>query len=129
MSRNSYRDLDVWRKSMDLVVQCYDVTRAFPANEKYGLMGQIQRAAVSVPANIAEGQAREHRKEFLHHLSIAHGSVAELETHIEIASRIGYLKADVAHRLFGQTEEVGRMINGLRRSLRQARPQKGQSND
>jgi len=129
MSRNSYRDLEVWRKSMDLVVQCYDATHAFPANEKYGLMGQIQRAAVSVPANIAEGQARENRKEFLHHLSIAHGSVAELETHIEIASRIGYLKVDVAHRLFGQTEEVGRMINGLRRSLRQARPPKGQSAD
>jgi four helix bundle protein len=84
MRRNSYRDLEVWKKSMDLVVQCYEATRAFPASEQYGLTGQVQRAAVSVPANIAEGQAREHKKEFLHHLSIAHGSVAELETHIEL---------------------------------------------
>lgn len=125
MSGNSYRDLEVWRKSMDLVVQCYETTRAFPSSEQYGLTGQIQRAAVSVPANIAEGQARQHRKEFLHHLSIAHGSLAELETHIEIARRIGYMKPDTTHRLFSQTEEIGRMINGLRKSLRQARPPKG----
>lgn len=128
MRGNSYRDLEVWKKSMDVVVQCYETTRKFPASEQYGLTGQIQRAAVSVPANIAEGQARQHRKEFLHHLSIAHGSVAELETHIEIARRIGYLGDAVADRFFGQTEEVGRMINGLRKSLR-ARPPKGCSAD
>ena len=110
---------------MDLVVQCYETTRAFPSSEQYGLTGQIQRAAVSVPANIAEGQARQHRKEFLHHLSISHGSLAELETHIEIARRIGYMKPDTTHRLFSQTEEIGRMINGLRKSLRQTRPPKG----
>ncbi len=114
---------------MDVVVRCYETTRRFPASEQYGLTGQIQRAAVSVPANIAEGQARQHRKEFLHHLSIAHGSVAELETHIEIAKRIGYIGEEVAHRFFAQTEEVGRMINGLRKSLRQPRPPKGRSAD
>ncbi len=129
MRGNSYRDLEVWKKSMDVVVQCYETTRSFPASEQYGLTGQIQRAAVSVPANIAEGQARQHRKEFLHHLSIAHGSVAELETHIEIARRIGYIGDPVAHRFFGQTEEVGRMINGLRKSLCQSRPPKGRSSD
>ena len=122
MRGNSYRDLEVWKKSMDVVVRCYETTRSFPASEQYGLTGQIQRAAVSVPANIAEGQARQHRKEFLHHLSIAHGSVAELETHIEIARRIGYVGDGVAHCFFGETEEVGRMINGLRKSLRQPRP-------
>ncbi len=126
MRGNSYRDLEVWKKSMDVVVQCYETTRTFPASEQYGLTGQIQRAAVSVPANIAEGQARQHRKEFLHHLSIAHGSVAEWETHIEIAKRIGYVGAEPAHHLFSQTEEVGRMINGLRKSLR-AQPPKGRS--
>ena len=102
MRGNSYRDFEVWKKSMDVVVQCYETTRAFPASEQYGLTGQIQRAAVSVPANIAEGQARQHRKEFLHHLSIAHGSVAELETHVEIAKRIGYIGADVAHHFFSR---------------------------
>lgn len=125
MSGSSYRDLEVWKKSMDLVVQCYQTTQAFPTSEQYGLTGQVQRAAVSVPANIAEGQARQHRKEFLHHLSIAHGSLAELETHIEIARRIGYMKPDTTHQLFSQTEEIGRMINGLRKSLHQARPPKG----
>ncbi len=129
MRGNSYRDLEVWKKSMDVVVQCYETTRSFPSSEQYGLTGQIQRAAVSVPANIAEGQARQHRKEFLHHLSIAHGSLAELETHIEIARRVGYMGDTVAHRFFGQTEEVGRMINGLRKSLRQPRAPKGRSSD
>lgn len=129
MRGNSYRDLEVWKKSMDVVVQCYETTRKLPTSEQYGLTGQIQRAAVSVPANIAEGQARQHRKEFLHHLSIAHGSVAELETHIEIAKRIGYIGIEVAHNFFSQTEEVGRMINGLRKSLRQARPPKERSAD
>jgi four helix bundle protein len=114
---------------MDLVVRCYETTRAFPASERYGLASQLQRAVVSVPANIAEGQAREHRKEFLHHLSIAHGSVAELETHIEIAKRVGYLESDAARLLFTQTEEVGRMINGLRRSLRQTGSEKEPSAD
>ena len=129
MRGNSYRDLEVWKKSMDVVVQCYETTCSFSPSEQYGLTGQIQRTAVSVPANIAEGQARQHRKEFLHHLSIAHGSVAELETHIEIARRIGYIGDGVAHRFFGQTEEVGRMINGLRKSLRQPRSPQGRSSD
>jgi four helix bundle protein len=109
---------------MDVVVECYEVTRAFPASEQYGLAGQTQWAAVSVRANIAEGQARQYRKEFLHHLSIAHGSVAELETHIEIAKRVGYITLKTADHLFSQTEEVGRMINGLRRSLRRPEPPK-----
>jgi four helix bundle protein len=127
MRGNSYRDLEVWKKSMDLVVSCYGSARMFPVYEQYGLTSQLQRAAVSIPANIAEGQARQHRKEFLHHLSLSHGSLAELETHIEVARRIGYLEGEVADRLFSQTEEVGRMINGLRRSLRQVRPPKERS--
>jgi four helix bundle protein len=127
----SYRDLEVWKKSMDMdvVVQSCGSTRTFPASEQCGLAGQIQRAAVSVAANIAEGQARQHRKVFLHHLSIAHGSTAELETHIEIAKRIGYVRAEIAHPLFSRTEEVGRMINGLRKFLRQSRPPQGRSAD
>jgi len=85
MSVQSYRDLQVWQKSMDLVTECYRATQQFPKTEIYGLTSQLQRAAVSVPANIAEGQGRQHTKEFIQHLSIAYGSLAELETHLQIA--------------------------------------------
>ena len=119
MSTSSYRKLDVWQKAMDLVIECYHAAKRFPREEVYGLISQIQRAAVSVPANIAEGQGREHRKEFLHHLSIAHGSLAELETHLQIAERLNYLNSNDVQSLLTRSEEIGRMINGLRKSLRQ----------
>ncbi len=77
----SYRDLRVWQAAMNLVEQVYRLTRAFPKQETYGLSSQMQRAAVSIPSNIAEGHTREHLKEYLHHLSIAQASLAELETH------------------------------------------------
>jgi four helix bundle protein len=86
----SYRDLDVWQKAMDLVVTCHQLTKKFPDNEIYGLTSQLQRAAVSVPANIAEGNQRRHSKEFLQYLSIADAFLAELETHVLIA--IGWEK-------------------------------------
>ena len=76
----SYRDLQVWRKAMDFVVACYEVARDFPKTETYGLSSQLQRAAVSIPANIAEGRSRRHTREFIHHLSIAYGSLTEAET-------------------------------------------------
>ncbi len=91
MTLKSYRDLEVWQKSMDLVVVCYQITKEFPKNEIYGLSSQLQRAAVSIPSNIAEGRHRQHSKEFLQHLSIAYGSLAELETHIQIAERLHYI--------------------------------------
>ena len=81
MTVNSYRDLRVWQKAMDLVVTSYEVAKQFPQSELYGLVSQIQRAAVSIPANIAEGHGREHLGDYLHHLSIANGSLMELETH------------------------------------------------
>ena len=118
MAGNSYRDLEVWQRAMDLVVACYRLTKAFPASELYGLTGQLQRAAVSVPANIAEGQARQHTKEFLHHLSIANGSLAELETHIQIAERLGYIKGRAIQETSLQSDQVARMITGLRKSLK-----------
>ena len=119
MSLSSYRRLDVWQKAMDLVVACYNASKKFPREERYGLTSQLQRAAISVPANISEGQGREHRKEFLHHLSVAHGSLAELETHLQIAERLGYLSSDDVQSLLSRSEEIGKMINGLRKSLRQ----------
>ncbi len=117
MGGSSYRDLSVWQKSMDLVIACYEATKSFPQNERYRLTSQLQRAAVSIVANIAEGQGRHHRKEFLHHLSIARGSWAELETHIQIAERLNYLTAQKAEQLLSDSEEVGKMLNGLRKSL------------
>ncbi len=117
MEFKSYRDLDVWQKAMDLVVDFNKATKRFPKSELFGLAGQMQRAGVSVPANVAEGRACQHTKEFMRHLSIAYGSLAELETHIQIAERLNYLESDQVDRLMKQTSEVGRMINGLRKTL------------
>ncbi len=113
----SYRDLEVWKKAMDLVVKCYKITKKFPRSEIYGLTSQLQRAAVSIPSNIAEGHQRQHSKEFLQHLSIAYASLAELETHIEIARRLEYIDEDYANTVLNPAAEIGRMINGLRKSI------------
>jgi four helix bundle protein len=113
----SYRDLVVWQKAMDLAVDCYRATTSFPKHETYGLTAQLHRAAVSVAANIAEGRSRQHTKEFLYHLSVAYGSLAELETHIEIARRLTYLPAEEVVMLLHSCAAIGRMINGLRNSL------------
>jgi len=113
----SYRDLEVWQKSMDLVVECYQITKKFPKAEIYGLTSQLQRAAVSIPANIAEGRERQYTKEFLQHLSIAYGFLAELETHLQIAQRLNYLDMNHLKQMLDKTAEVGRMLNGLRKSL------------
>ena len=88
---NGYRDLLVWGRAMDLVVETYRLTEAFPREEKYGLVQQLRRAAVSVPSNIAEGHGRDHLGDYLHHLSIANGSLMEVETQVLIAGRMAYL--------------------------------------
>ena len=111
-----YRDLNVWQKSMNLVTEVYRLTRAFPKVEAYGLASQMQRAAISIPSNIAEGHGLKQTLAYARHLAIASGSLAELETQLEIASRLGYLKpgdGDVAQA----AAEIGRMLVGLRRSL------------
>ncbi|MEK6528890.1 MAG: four helix bundle protein [Nitrospirota bacterium] len=117
MSLKSYRDLEVWQKAMDLVVMCYQITKKFPKSEVYGLINLLQRAAVSIPANIAEGRERQHSKEFIQHLSIAYGSLAELETHIQIAERLNYIDMNQLKKVLDKTAEIGRMLNGLKRSL------------
>jgi len=119
----SYRDLAVWHRAMEVAVDCYRATPRFPKHETYGLTAQLHRAAVSVAANIAEGRSRQHTKEFLYHLSVAYGSLAELETHVEIARRLTYLPPEEADRLLQACALVGRMINGLRNSLHNKRPQ------
>ena len=102
MNFKGYRDLEVWQKAMDLVVDCYRITEIFPKTETFGLASQLQRAGVSVPASIAEGRARQHTKEFLRHLSFAHGSLAELETHLPIAERLDYLETSRANLTDGE---------------------------
>lgn len=113
----SFRDLKVWQHAMDLAQSCYEATSDFPKNEIFGLTAQLRRAAVSIPANIAEGQGRHHTKEFINFLGIARGSVMELQTHVLLSERIGYLSAESSQHLIGQCVEVSRMISGLRRAL------------
>jgi len=113
----SYRDLRIWQLGVGLVEEVYRATRAFPRSELFALTSQMQRAAVSVPANIAEGQVRGYAGEYLHHLAIAHGSLAELLTHIEIARRLGYLPDTQATALAGKAESLSRQINALRAAL------------
>lgn len=115
----SYRDLEVWKRSMDLVTSCYALSDGLPSSETYGLRSQIRRAAVSIPANIAEGHGRDHLKDYLRHLSIANGSLKELETHLLITARLGYSKQDHIETLLRTTSEVGRMLSGLSRKLRE----------
>ncbi len=116
-SIKSHRDLIAWNKAMELVVRVYRATRDFPKEELYGLTSQIRRSVVSVPANIAEGQGRRHRREFQQFLGHARGSLLELETHLEVALRLDYLEAEEYRRIRNLTVEVGRLINGLIRSL------------
>ena len=103
---------------MQLVTDIYRVTEAFPKTEMFGLSSQLRRAVVSVPSNIAEGQGRDSTKEFLHHLSIAYGSLMETETQIQIAANLMYIEQGLADRLLDKCGEVGRLLNGLLRSLR-----------
>jgi four helix bundle protein len=117
MRVQSYRDLVAWQKAMALVCAVYEATRRWPREELYGLTDQARRAAVSVPANVAEGQGRQGKAEFLHHLSMANGSLHELETHMLIARDLGYLDEAACDALLARSAEVGRLLNGLMRSL------------
>jgi four helix bundle protein len=116
----SYRDLIAWKKATVLVRDIYCATQAFPRDERYGLMSQLRRAAVSVPSNIAEGQARYSRREFHHFLNNARGSLAEVETQIMLANDLGYLASTEADTLLLKTSELGRILNGLLASTKAA---------
>ncbi len=118
MAGRSYKDLLVWQKAMNLVTNVYNLIKTFPKEEIYGLSGQLRRVIVSVPSNIAEGQGRDSVKEFIHCLSISYGSLMEVETQLQIAANLGYLKQVEVDKLLEQTAEVGRLLNGLSRSLR-----------
>ena len=117
MRIRSYRDLEVWQLSMDLAVAVYDCTDLFPRYEQYGLTAQIRRAVVSIPSNIAEGQGRAQPGEFLNSLSVARGSLQELETQLMIAQRRRYLTAAQLESLLETTDHVSRMLTSLRNSI------------
>jgi len=113
----NYKDLIVWQKAMDLVSDVYRVTANFPREEVYGLTNQLRRSAVSVPSNIAEGQGRATKGEFIQFLCHSRGSLLELETQVLIASSLGYLNTQQQQVLQTNVTEVARMLNGLLSSL------------
>lgn len=115
----NHRDLDAWHVAMDLVMETYDLTACFPSKELYGLQSQMRRAAVSVPSNIAEGQARP-LQACINHLSISAGSLAELDTHVEIALRRRYLTETEVDRFRTLHESSRRLVFGLMRSKRRS---------
>ncbi len=121
----SYRDLIAWKKGMQLVGAVYDATDSFPQHEIYGLTSQLRRAAVSIPSNIAEGQAHYTNREFIRFLRHARGSLAEIETQILIAKDRGYLRQEQADKLIGQSDELGRVLSGLINSMKKLEDDRG----
>jgi len=109
----SHRDLIAWRKAKNLALNVYRCTRRFPKDEVYGLSSQMRRAAVSIPSNIAEGKGRYSNKEFVQFLYYARGSLLELETQLSIARDLSYIDLLVFESLESETEELGRILNGL----------------
>ena len=114
MKRN-HRSLKAWQQAMELVELVYNVTKSFPREEMFGLTSQMRRSAISVPANIAEGSARSGTRELLRFVSIAVASLSELDTHVEIAQRLGYMKSDL---VIDKIDSVSALLMGLGASLR-----------
>lgn len=113
----SHKDLDVWKKSVGLVVDLYRLTKRFPPEERFGLTAQIRRASTSVPANIAEGWGRGSTKEYIHFLKIARGSLVELDTHLIVSKELGYLDKIESARIETAISDVGKMLNRLIKAL------------
>jgi four helix bundle protein len=113
----SHRDLEVWQVAMELAVACYELTRAFPREEQFGMASQIRRASSSVPANIAEGYGRDNRGDYVHHLRIAQGSLKELETHLDLAVRVNLVNKETVLPIMAAADRVGRMLRALYRAL------------
>ncbi|MGB8518340.1 MAG: four helix bundle protein [Gallionella sp.] len=112
-----YSELVVWQKAMDWVTSIYKITSTFPNDERFGLTSQIRRAAVSVPSNIAEGHGRKASGAYINHLSIALGSIMEVETQIQIAMRLNFIDTETCANFLTQTDEIGRMLGGLKKSI------------
>ena len=116
---NSYRDLHVWQRAVELVEEIYRISAVFPNDERFGLTSQIRRASVSVPSNIAEGYGRRRRAQYLQYLDIANGSLKEVETQLIIAGRLGFIEKDQAQKAWSLIQDTGKMLTGLIRSLEQ----------
>jgi len=119
MSVRSYRDLMVWQRSIELIDDVYRLCRGFPKSETYGLSSQLQRAAISIAANIAEGSGRDSTKEFIHHLAYSLGSLAEVETYLIISARLEYTAKNTVARLESKCDGIGKMLRSLQKALRQ----------
>ena len=117
MTIKSHRDLHVWQHAVVLVELIYEVTKCFPGHEAYGLTSQLRRAAISIASNIAEGHAKASSKEDLRHVSISMGSVAEVDTQVEIATRLGYLSQDDCNLVYKQVNEIGKMLRGVQSGM------------
>lgn len=113
----TYRDLEVWQLSMDLMVSVYSLVRLLPREERFELVSQLKRAAMSIPSNIAEGWGRRHRAEYLHHLSYSYGSLMEVETQLIACNRLNYLSKEQVRETWQLCSRVGQMLNRLRQSL------------
>ena len=113
---------EAWSKSLELITSVYRHTERFPKEEKFGLTSQIRRAAISIPANVAEGAGRRSQKEFVHFLSNSQGSASELETELIIAHRLGYLDETTFAQLIASLEQIGRLITGLSRHVERQKP-------
>lgn len=120
----NYRDLKVWQKAMDLADDLFEVTDSFPNQQKFVLVLQLQRSALSIPSNIAEGRSRHSENDFIYHLNIARGSLAELETQIILSNRRKYIDDIACERLLASCLEVTKMLFGLRDSMNNAKIQK-----
>ena len=116
-SPSSFLDLKVWQRSMDLMVDCYALTRRLPKEERFGMSSQLQRASLSIPSNIAEGNGRRTIGEYLNHLSTAQGSLNEVQTLLIAITRVGYLPPVSTRGEWERLMEVGRMLHGLRSSV------------
>ncbi|MFQ6033452.1 MAG: four helix bundle protein [Candidatus Bipolaricaulia bacterium] len=110
---SSFRDLEVWREAHNLTLKVYEVTKTFPAEERYRLVDQLCRAAASIPANIAEGKGRRSQKDFLRFLTVARGSVEETKYHLLLAHDLGYIESELYTELASGYDTVGKMLNGL----------------
>src|SRR5947207_9919853 len=113
----SYKDLNVWQKGIELAKLIYTLTARFPAEEKFGLISQMRRAAVSIPSNVAEGQARHTPGEFIQFISHAEGSLAELDTQLILSTELKFCSQSAAEPAFTLLDEIRRMLNALRRKL------------
>jgi four helix bundle protein len=109
----SYKDLDVWKKSIQLVKDVYNITDSFPEKERFGLISQIRRSAISIPSNIAEGKARQYKKEYIHFLYIALGSCSELETQLIISKELGFIGKSKINIFLEEVDHISRMIRSL----------------